>query len=101
MQLATQVPANITVTITPTSASVVVNQSQQFTATVQNDTLGRGVTWKVFNSGDTICDTVICGSIDQNGKYTAPSTVSTNPDLAKIPIGAFSLTDPSKMSAFA
>jgi uncharacterized protein YjdB len=95
------IPPNIVVTISPTSASVVANQSQQFTATVQNDTLDRGVTWKVFNSGNTICDTVLCGSIDQTGKYTAPSSVPTNPDLAKIPIGAVSLSDPSKMSAFA
>jgi hypothetical protein len=95
------IPPNIVVTISPTSASVVANQSQQFTATVQNDTLGRGVTWKIFNSGNTICDALLCGSIDQTGKYTAPSSVPTNPDLAKIPIGAVSLSDPSKMSAFA
>jgi hypothetical protein len=95
------IPPNIIVTVSPTSASVAVNQSQQFTATVQNDTLNRGVRWQVFNSGNSICDTIQCGSIDQTGRYTAPATVPTNPDFAKITIGAASVSDPSLLPAFA
>jgi hypothetical protein len=95
------IPPNIIVTVSPTRASAVVKQSVQFTATVQNDTRNLGVRWQVFNSGDSICDTIQCGTIDQTGKYTAPSSVSANPDFAKITIGASSVSDPSLIPSFA
>lgn len=93
-------PPSIAVTVTPTNASVQVGQSLQFTAAVQNDPTNKGVSWHIGNSGDTICTAVLCGTIDQSGRYTAPAAVSNNPDLAKIPVGATSIADPSKFSDF-
>src|SRR5580704_2075365 len=69
---ATNTPPNIEVPVTPISASVQVGQSLQFTATVQNDPTNKGVSWRIGNSGDTICTAVLCGTIDQSGRYTAP-----------------------------
>ena len=89
----------IAVTVTPTNVSVQVGQSLQFTATVQNDPANKGVTWHIGSSGDTGCTPTLCGTIDANGRYTAPLTVPTNPDLVAIPIIAISVTDPNKFSA--
>src|SRR5580704_4496570 len=91
-------PPSIAVTVTPTNASVQVGQSLQFMATVQNDPTNKGVSWRIGNSGNTICTAAVCGTIDQSGKYTAPAAVSNNPDLATIPVGATSIADPSKFS---
>jgi Bacterial Ig-like domain (group 2) len=95
---ATNLPPSIAVAVTPTNASVQVGQSLQFMATVQNDPTNKGVSWRVGNSGDTICTAALCGTIDQSGRYTAPAAVSNNPDLARIPVGAVSIADPSKFS---
>jgi hypothetical protein len=92
------IAASIAVTVTPTNPSVQVGQSLQFMATVQNDPTNKGVSWRIGNSGDTICTAALCGTIDQSGKYTAPAAVSNNPDLARIPVGAASIADPSKFS---
>jgi hypothetical protein len=91
-------PSNIQVAVTPANASVQVGQSLQFMAAVQNDPTNKGVIWRIGNSGDTICTPALCGTIDQSGKYTAPAAVPNNPDLAKIPVGAASIADPSKFS---
>ena len=88
----------MSVTISPASATVQVGQSFQFTATVQNDPANRGVTWQIVNSGDTVCTPTLCGTIDANGKYTAPISVSDNPDLARIPVDATSVTDPNNFA---
>lgn len=89
-------PSNIQVSVAPATASVQVGQSLQFVATVQNDPTNKGVVWHIGNSGDTVCDSIQCGTVDQSGKYTAPAAVSTNPDLARIPVGVTSAADPSK-----
>src|SRR5262249_11147086 len=44
--------------------------SQQFAATVLNDSANSGVTWSVGSSGCA----PRCGTIDASGKYTAPMT---------------------------
>lgn len=98
---AVTIPPNVIVTISPASASVVVNQTQQFTATVQNDPLNKGVNWQVFGSGDTLCTPATCGTIDQNGKYTAPSGVPTNPDLLLMSVAATSISNSTARSNFA
>ena len=87
------IPQNVVVTVSPTTASVVLNQSQQFTATVQNDPLNRGVNWVVSNLEFANCTPVLCGTIDQTGKYTAPSSIPTNPGFTTIQIGAFSASN--------
>lgn len=65
-----------TVTIAPTSASIPVNQTQQFTATVTGDPFNLGVFWTLTGSN---CSGVTCGSLSttqsQSGvpiTYTAP-----------------------------
>jgi hypothetical protein len=58
----------VTVTVTPATASVQINQTQPFHATVNNST-NQLVTWSVNGSG----------AIDSNGLYTAPSSVPSGP----------------------
>lgn len=57
-------PSSITISITPSSASLVSLETQQFTATVKNTT-DTGVTWKTTS-----------GSVSSNGLYTAPWVTS-------------------------
>ena len=65
-QQATNPPAPVSVSISPTSATVAPGGSQQFSATVSNAT-NTGVTW-----------TAGSGTIDPTGLYTAPSTAGTD-----------------------
>lgn len=83
----------IVVNISPQTASVQVGHSTQFTATVQNDPMNKGVTWAVLPSPGSNCTGDGCGTIDATGKYTAPSTVHDAPGLY---IVATSVADPSK-----
>ncbi len=85
------IPQNVIVTVSPHSASVAVNQSIQFAATVQNDS--RGVNWQVLNLEFANCTPTLCGTIDQSGKYTAPSSIPTTPGFTTIQIGAFSVSN--------
>src|ERR1700741_1551307 len=66
-------PGAIAVSISPQTASVQVGHSTQFTATVQNDPMSKGVTWTVLPSAGSNCAGAVCGTIDATGKYTAPS----------------------------
>src|SRR6266702_8503934 len=63
-------PAQISITILPTSASVAVGQTQQFTASVSG-TSNTGVTWAV---NGTIGGSSTVGMISSNGLYTAPNS---------------------------
>ena len=63
----------VSVTVTPATASVQVNQTQQFNATVNNSG-SQTVTWSVSPSG---------GAITSGGFYTAPSS---------LPVGAVTVT---------
>jgi hypothetical protein len=83
----------IMVSVSPPRASVEVGFTTQFTATVQNDPMKKGVTWSVSSSPGSNCTGTACGTIDATGKYTAPSTVHDAPGLYVI---ATSVTDPSK-----
>src|SRR5258705_8267528 len=64
----------VTVAISPSTASVITNTTQTFTAFV-NGTTDQVVTWTVT------CPTGVtapaCGAIDTNGVYTAPKTIPT------------------------
>src|SRR5438552_16655565 len=44
-------PTPVSVSVSPTSASIPVNATQQFTATIQNDTSNKGVTWALMQEG--------------------------------------------------
>jgi hypothetical protein len=83
----------IVVNISPQTASVQVGHSTQFTATVQNDLMNKGVTWAALPSPGSNCTGAGCGTIDATGKYSAPSTVHDAPGLY---IVATSVADPSK-----
>jgi arylsulfate sulfotransferase len=57
----------ISVTISPTTATLTSGGTAQFTATVAGDSSNAGVTWTVSSSSATP------GTVDATGKYTAPS----------------------------
>ena len=62
----------VTVSVSPTSASLVAGATQKFTATVQNSS-NTAVTWQV--NGVTGGNSTN-GTISTSGNYTAPSTVT-------------------------
>jgi predicted dienelactone hydrolase len=91
-------PTLISVSLSATTATVAVSTSVMFTATVQNDSANRGVTWNLTQGG--IACSPGCGSVapastpsDAPVTYTAPATVPTNPTLA---LTATSVSDSSK-----
>jgi hypothetical protein len=82
-------PQNVSVTVSPTSASVQTGASTTFTATVTGSS-NTAVTWQVNGvaSGDSTH-----GSIDSTGKYTAPATV---PSPAAVTVTAVAAADSTK-----
>ena len=74
----------ISVSVSPTTASLYGGQTQAFSATVTN-TSNTAVTWSISPSGT--------GSIDQSGNYTAPATITTQ---QAITITATSQADTTK-----
>jgi arylsulfate sulfotransferase len=60
----------ISVTISPTTATVASGGTAQFTATVTGDSSNAGITWTVSSSSATP------GTVDATGKYTAPSVTA-------------------------
>ncbi len=79
----------VSMTISPSTASVMAGQTQQFTATVTGTT-NTAVSWSLSGNG---CSGAGCGSIDANGMYRAPSPI---PAAATVTIIATSAADPSK-----
>jgi len=78
-----QPPPSVGVTIAPASVTLGAGQAQQFTATLSNSTAS--VTWSISPT--------TAGSIDSNGFYTAPSTVTA---ATKVTVTATSTQDPTK-----
>jgi hypothetical protein len=91
-------PPAISVSLSPTMASIEVLQSQQFTSIAQNDTQNKGVTWSLTQSGSTC--TPSCGSLAtitaHAATYTAPLSA---PKAATVTLTATSVADNTK-SAF-
>lgn len=90
-------PTPTSVTISPKSASVPAGTgTQNFTATVMNDYLSKGVTWALSGSG---CNGATCGSLSSmtssSVTYNAPASV---PNPATITLIATSVNDTSKSS---
>jgi hypothetical protein len=89
----------ISVSVAPSTASVAINGTQSFTATVTNDSAAAGVTWTLTQSGvacSPACGTVSPASGTGNSPmttYTAPATV---PTPATVTITATSVTDTTK-----
>jgi len=81
----TPIPQNISVSVTPPTASVAINQSQPFTASVAGTT-NTAVTWSVVGGAAN-------GTITAAGLYTAPASV---PSLAQVTVKATSNADSTK-----
>jgi hypothetical protein len=93
-------PGPISVSVTPSTASVAVNATQPFTATLQNDTQNKGVTWALSGTG---CSGAACGTFSANSSasgvaitYTAPGSV---PNPATVTLTATSVADGMKSAA--
>lgn len=89
VNIAVTTDAPISVTVSPSSASVRIRRTRQFTASVQNSTEQR-VTWQV--DGITGGNKIV-GIINASGLYTAPSSV---PTPAQVTVRAVSVADPTK-----
>lgn len=88
----TQSTPTVSVTVTPSSASVIVNQPFAFQAAVTGTT-NTAVTWEV--AGITGGNATV-GTISSTGSYTAPASV---PNPAKVTITAVSQASPSAMGS--
>lgn len=90
-------PQAISVSISPTSASVLTGQSQSFTAIVQNDGTNAGVVWNLSGTG---CSGSTCGALSNSTKtsvtYTAPASV---PSTATVTLLATSASDGTKSAS--
>jgi hypothetical protein len=84
----------VSVSISPTSASVRVKQTRQFTATVLNTT-NKTVTWKVNGIAG---GNGSVGTISTSGLYKAPNSV---PNPAVVTVSATSAADTSKSASAA
>ena len=77
-------PAAVSITVTPSSASLGPGATQQFTATVANGA-NNAVTWAI---------SPLSGTIDQTGLYTAPAVIVAS---TKVTVTATAAADSSKV----
>jgi len=84
----------VSISVSPTSASVRVKQSRQFTATVQN-TSNTSVIWKV--NGITGGNSTV-GTISASGLYRAPNSV---PNPSVVTVSATAAADQTKTASAA
>ncbi|HXC33897.1 MAG TPA: hypothetical protein VNZ56_15565 [Verrucomicrobiae bacterium] len=66
--------SGVAITVTPTTASVITNRTQQFTGAVTGSS-NTAITWTLTCASGVAVNT--CGSIDATGLYTAPATIPT------------------------
>ena len=85
-------PPPVSVTISPSSASVRIGHTHQFTASVQNAAVTT-VFWKV--NGIAGGNSTV-GTISSNGLYTAPNT---KPSPSQVTVSAVSAADPTKSAS--
>src|SRR6267378_3135481 len=92
------VTSPVSVTIFPTSASLNVSATQQFTASVANDTANQGVTWDLSQSGSSCAPAcgALSGQTATTVTYAAPATVPVNPTVT---LTARSVRDTSKSAS--
>jgi hypothetical protein len=88
--------APVTVTVSPQTQTLTVNQTQDFSATVQNDAQNKGVNWSLSGAN---CNKNACGTLSATTTasgtaitYTAPALV---PNPAAISLVAISVADSS------
>ena len=82
----------VTVTVTPATSSVIITQTQQFTAAVAN-TSNSTVTWAVNGTAGGDAN---AGTISNTGVYTAPAKLPTTTDVT---ITATSAADNTKSAS--
>jgi hypothetical protein len=85
-------PSDITVTVAPNAASLLLGETRTFNATVSN-TVNTAVTWSV---NEIPGGNAAVGAIDANGVYTAPQILAAPPSVS---LTAISVADPSKKGA--
>jgi hypothetical protein len=89
----------VAVTISPLSASVQITQSQQFSASVQNDPANNGVSWSLAGTG---CAGAACGTLtninSSDVTYNAPVSAPTPNTVV---LTATSVSDGGKSSSAA
>ena len=90
----TTTPSSGSIGVSPDHVTVAAGTQQPFTAIQTGSVANSKIKWSIFGTG---CSSTVCGSIDQSGNYTAPTTVPANP---AIQIVATAVSDPSK-SGFA
>jgi hypothetical protein len=90
-------PPPISVSVSPNSASVGTGGSQNFTATIQNDSQNKGVTWSLSGAG---CSGSTCGSLTNitttSVTYIGPASV---PSPATVTLTATSVSDNTKTAS--
>jgi dienelactone hydrolase len=94
-------PPVISVMVSPASATLAVNATQEFTATIQNDASNVGVTWSLTQGGAACspgCGMVGPTSTASSGvtTYTPPATIPTN---ATVTLTATSVADATKSAS--
>jgi DNA-binding beta-propeller fold protein YncE len=67
--------SGVAITITPTSASVITNRTQQFSGAVTGNS-NTAIKWTLACTNTSVAANT-CGSIDATGLYTAPATIPT------------------------
>jgi len=97
---ATPPPPAITVSVNPTAASVQTGSTRTISASIQNDSGNKGVTWTLTGSG---CSGTACGILSSTASasgasvtYTAPGSV---PSPSTVTVSAKSVTDTSKTAS--
>ena len=66
--------SGVAITVSPTTASVITNRTQQFTGVVTGNS-NTAITWTLACGSGVAANS--CGSIDATGLYTAPATIPT------------------------
>jgi len=94
--------SGIVVSINPTTATVPLNEQEQFVATLTNDLQNKGVTWLVTQDATSTITypakpscKATCGDIDATGLYKAPGTLPTTVALTVV---AASVADPGRFA---
>ena len=83
----------VSVSVVPTTASLLTSGSQDFTATVTNDPTNRGVAWSITGcSGGP----AVCGSLSNVTNTTATYTAPTTVPPGALGVTATSVSDNSK-----
>ena len=91
--------AQLAVVVSPASSTLQVGQSQLFTASLQNDTQNKGVSWSIAGSG---CSGLSCGTLSNvtttSVTYTAPTAL---PSPATVTLQATSVANTARSASAA